>query len=89
MAFVDFAEECAKKSESYRRKSGFKSLRNAGEYLNGHAARQFTPGQLERSASVILIYHTLKSIHNWLSYAAENRFYPPQFKEALRRHFST
>jgi hypothetical protein len=57
--------------------------------MNGHAARQFIRGQLERSAPVILTYRTLKSIHKWLSYAAENRFYPPHLGEAPRRHFAT
>jgi hypothetical protein len=40
------------------------------------AARQFIPGQFECSTPVILTYRTLKSVKKWLSYAAENRFYP-------------
>jgi hypothetical protein len=65
-------------------------LGSSGVQLNGHAARQFIPGELGRSVPVILMYHAFKSIQEWLSYAVEKWFYllPPHFGEAPRRRFS-
>jgi hypothetical protein len=37
-------------------------LGSTGEKLNGHAARRFIPGRLERSAPVIFIYRTLQYV---------------------------